>query len=176
MYGCLLLSMLASCGGTATDPADPTDPTAAKSARGYQLIGAALPIFACQKPLRVDSGSAVIGASGGQVSFGPHQLTVPAGALRAPTRISARAAAGDSLVVDLEPHGLQFAAPVTLSLSYKECVTPPKFVLGMLYTNAAVTQVLSVVPAQDQFTKWAVVGTITHFSVYAASETRKPRP
>lgn len=81
-------------------------------------------------------------------------------------RISARTYRGDTLAVDLEPHGLLCNVPPTLVINYKDCDVSDQYATGMLY---------SIVPSQDYYKKWMVVGTINHFSVYAPAETHKPR-
>jgi len=134
-----------------------------------------LPLITCAKNDRSDSGTASIGARGGVVNFGPHQLVIPIGALTTTTRISARAYQGDTLAVDLEPHGLQFNVSATLVLNYKGCNVSDQYATGILYTDSALTHVLSIISSEDHYKKWMVVGTINHFSVYAAAETRKPR-
>jgi len=134
-----------------------------------------LPLLVCHNQEQTFSGSKTIGASGGKVEFGPNSLTIPAGALANATVISARTVPGDTLAVDLEPHGLQFAAPVTLVLNYHQCNASPDLAVGILYTDSTLTKLLSVVPSEDHYNKWMVVGTLQHFSVYATAEARKPR-
>jgi hypothetical protein len=133
-----------------------------------------LPLITCPKNSHSDSAAASIGASGGVINFGPNQLIIPPGALTAMTRISARTYP-DTLAVDLEPHGLQFSVPATLVLNYKGCDVSGQYATGILYTDTSFSRVLSIVPSEDHYKKWIVIGTINHFSVYASAESRKPR-
>jgi hypothetical protein len=61
------------------------------------------------------SASAVIGRDGGTLSIpgADFSMTIPAGALDAPTTIRVVATAGIYVVYDMYPHGVQFRQPVT---------------------------------------------------------------
>lgn len=178
---CALALGAISCTGTTVSP----DPMVSTDTSDYQqfssMTGAptsgpdTLPLITCSNGGRSDSSADSIGAAGGVIHFGPHQLVIPAGALTSMTRISASTYRGDTLAVDLEPHGLQFNVPATLVVSYKGCEVSDQYATGMLYTDSTLTHVLSIVASEDHYKKWMVVGTIHHFSVYAPAETRKPR-
>ncbi len=100
----------------------PTSPTAAPTTPSAAPTSTA--------PARPVTGSAVVGAAGGTVRLAPEGrdaavLTVPAGALAEPVRITLTATTGftssdllgRALVgVDLQPSGLQFDRPATLDL------------------------------------------------------------
>lgn len=177
---CVLALGVLSCTSATVSP----DPVVSTDASDYQQFSTTtgaptsgpdtLPLITCPKNSSGDSAAASIDAAGGVLRFGPHQLIIPAGALTTMTRISARAYR-DTLAVDLEPHGLQFNVPASLVLSYKGCDVSDQYAAGILYTDTSFTHVLSIVPSQDHYKKWMVVGTIQHFSVYASAETRKPR-
>jgi hypothetical protein len=180
LFVCILPLCVVSCTGTTVSP----DPVVSTGTGDYQQFSTTtgaptagpdtLPLITCPKNSHSDSAAASIGVSGGVVNFGPHQLIIPAGALSAMTRIAARTYQ-DTLAVDLEPHGLQFSVPATLVLSYKGCDVSDEYATGILYTDTTFAHVLSIVPSEDHYKKWLVVGTINHFSVYASAESRKPR-
>ena len=59
--------------------------------------------------------TATVGAEGGTLSGGGATLSIPAGALSGPVEITMRVPTGRFYEVQFAPHGLQFAAPATLS-------------------------------------------------------------
>lgn len=61
------------------------------------------------------SASALVGLEGGTLSIpgADFSITIPAGALTEPTRITVVARAGSHVVYDMYPHGLKFSQPVT---------------------------------------------------------------
>src|SRR5207247_845684 len=64
-------------------------------------------LLRCQ-PLPYDSSTETIGPDGGTIQVGPHSLVIPAGALAAPTVITAVVVSGPVTAVRFEPQGLQF--------------------------------------------------------------------
>jgi hypothetical protein len=129
-------------------------------------------LFSCKGGKNPVTGAKVIGPAGGTVTFGPHSLIVPAGALSVPTPITAATLHGDTLAVTFGPSGLQFKQPATLVLSYKHCTVQPADTLSIVLVNNKMTQLIQMVPSHDKKLKQAVEGPIQHFSVYAASESR----
>lgn len=111
--------------------------------------------------------SAIIGPSGGSLSFGPHSLVIPAGALSAPTRITADAVQGYHARVEFYPTGLQFKAPATVKLSYAQC-TVPQGAVQVVYMKSDTT-VTEVEPSQDYRNQLLVSASIKHFSSYAVA-------
>lgn len=117
-----VVAMLAACSadpnGTATTA--PLQPQSAAQAVqvGVLPIGTLTAVHPLTRrnPLRSDlSTSATIGAAGGtlrlpQVGF---TLTVPAGAVTAPTNFSVTALAGAEVAYEFEPHGTVFLQPLT---------------------------------------------------------------
>jgi hypothetical protein len=68
--------------------------------------------------LRTEGSSSLVSAeSGGRVSNGWVILDFPAGALEKDTEISISMSDPNVLVVDLEPHGIQFKKPVTMTFN-----------------------------------------------------------
>jgi hypothetical protein len=133
-------------------------------------------LFSCKGGNGNATGAQTIGPAGGTVAFGPHSLIVPAGALSAPTKITAATLNGDTLAVTFGPSGLQFKQPATLVLSYKHCTVQPTDTLSIVLVNNKMTEMIQMVPSNDKKTKQAVEGEIRHFSVYAASESRTTTP
>ena len=113
-----------------------------------------------------------IGPLGGQITVGEHQLVIPAGALSQTVKISATRVSGTVAEVDFQPHGLQFAKPATLRLSYSRCSAPPENVQSIVYLNDK-DQIVETPPSVDDSTADAVSGLIRHFSGYAIA-TRTP--
>ena len=156
---------------------------AAPADRAVPMVGAhgfaapaAPPLFSCKGGNGSATGEQVIGPAGGTVAFGPHSLIIPAGALSAPTSITAATLHGDTLAVTFGPSGLQFKQPATLVLSYKHCTVQPADTLSIVLVNNKMTEMIQMVPSNDKKTKQAVEGLIQHFSVYAASESRSTTP
>lgn len=111
-----------SCG----DYPGPTSPTQPKLLPPTRIVGASFAIIAGgsiaqtvrwgPSHSKVDqSVSAVVGPEGATLSLpeADFSMTIPAGALSAPTSITIIARAGLFVVYDMLPHGLQFALPVT---------------------------------------------------------------
>jgi hypothetical protein len=130
-----------------------------------------LPLFVCVNNGGPYTDTATIGPLGGVMRFGPHSLIVPPLALFQRTKLSATSFAGDTLAVTFQPQGLQFFLPATLVLDYKHCAVQPTSSLQIDYLNDLLTEILQLIPSIDNGTG-VVTGTISHFSVYAGSETR----
>ncbi len=110
---------------------------------------------------------AVVGPAGGTIIVGAHRLTIPAGALAAPVAITAEQVRGTTNSVRLQPAGLKFAKPATLTLSYRNCLLPP-LTKRVVYTDEQL-RILEVIPSLDLRLTWSVNGTIRHFSRYAVA-------
>lgn len=74
-------------------------------------------------PLHGVTITRTIGAGGGTIHIGPHTLVIPAGALASPVAIKATIKAENVARIHLEPSGLRFAQPATLTMSYSHCAT-----------------------------------------------------
>ena len=123
-------------------------------------------LLTCQ-PLPYESTTQTIGADGGTIQIGAHSLFIPAGALAAPTTITAVVAPGTGNAVQFEPTGLQFARAAYLTMSYANCD-----LLGSLapkriaYTTDAL-DVLEYLRSVDDLIAQQVTGELYHFSEYA---------
>ncbi len=107
------------------------------------------------------SGSAIIGARGGELDVGPHRLIVPAGALQSDTQLSATVPAGSTIEIQFEPHGLQFRKPAGLILDVSSCGPVPNAVY--LDEMGGIAEHIEAV-----FSNWwhTIAAPIDHFSGY----------
>ena len=109
-----------------------------------------------------------IGSGGGTITVGPHRLTIPAGALRSNTRITATAPAGQYILVELEPHGLNFRKDASLTLSYAECgllvVAPQVAYVGDKF------EIYYLLPSVPDLINRTSTGRLDHFSGYSLAE------
>ena len=120
-------------------------------------------------------GSAWVGPSGGIVRVGPHTLVIPRGALQSYTRISATAPKGNTVLVDFQPHGLKFAVPTALTLSYRECGLVGNLLGGLLLDVVYVDDkqgILEVLPSLNDLLGKRVTGRVDHFSGYALADRK----
>ncbi len=141
---------------------------------GLLGIGSKPDLFVCTNNGGPYKGSATIGLLGGTVHFGPHTLAVPPLAVLKPTLITATTVAGDTLAASFTPAGTKFLVPPTLTLDYSHCANKPQGSLGIDFLDDLLTQILELLPAIDNG-GGQVHAPIWHFSVYAASETRRAR-
>ncbi len=119
-------------------------------------------------PLPYDSVTDTIGPAGGTMQIGPHTLAVPAGALAAPTAITAVAPSDTISLVEFQPQGLQFQVAASLTMSYANCN-----LLGQLlpkqiaYVNDSL-QILDLLGSVDLL-QGTVTARLQHFSGYAVA-------
>jgi|ERR1700722_20087646 hypothetical protein len=132
----------------------------------------ALPLFVCKNNGGPFTDSAKVGILGGTLRVGPHTLFIPPAALLRSTMIKATTYPGDTIAVTFYPQGLQFIVPATLSLNYSHCAVQPTSPLAIDYLNDLLDELLSIIPSLDKG-NGQVTGLISHFSVYAGSETRR---
>jgi len=118
------------------------------------------------KPRPFEGEVAIIGPDGGTLHIGPHELTIPKGALSQEELIVAEAPTSSLVDVDFFPEGLQFAKSAKLSLSYKECVVPVDLDLRLAYIGWGL-RILELPPSVDLKDFSEVTGDIDHFSRYA---------
>ncbi len=116
--------------------------------------------LACNVPSTL-TDSAVIGASGGEIDFGPHRLIIPPGALAHDTLISGTIPAGPSITIELQPHGLHFNKPAGLQFDVSGCGE----IEGAIYLDGLDGP--EHIPAV--FSEWwhTVAAPLDHFSGYA---------
>jgi len=118
-------------------------------------------------PLPADSVSQLIGPLGGVLEIGPDRLSIPAGALDAPVEITAIAPSDTVNRVRLEPHGLTFRKPVSLTMGYAHCEALASLVpKRVAYIDGALA-ILELLPSADNLPARAVTARLRHFSDYA---------
>ena len=145
----------------------PIEPVVQPPNQDFISSNFAFPSLLRCSPLPAASASATIGPDGGVLDVGPHQLTIPAGALQEPVTITAVAPSSSVIRVDFEPQGLTFQGTVSLSLSYAHCtglaLLVPKQVA---YTDGGLN-ILELLPSLDDLFAQRVTGQVSHFSDYA---------
>jgi hypothetical protein len=126
------------------------------------------PLLVC-KPLEYEAAAAIIGPEGGEIRFGEHRLTIPAGALSTRTVITAEAPTSLMVTVDFSPHGLQFQKDVVLRLDYSHCTQPLlPFAFRVVYLDDLL-RILEAPPSEDyRDSKW-IHSWLRHFSKYAVA-------
>lgn len=129
-------------------------------------------LYACAADSVAATDSATIGPLGGTISFGAHTLMIPPGALLRETTITATMPADGHLTAVLQPEGLQFLLPATLTLGYGQCSPQPSSSLSIVYLNGPLGQILQWLPSVLHLDQHTVTALIGHFSVYAAAERR----
>jgi hypothetical protein len=128
---------------------------------------ASAPVVILCDPLPYASAVRTIGSAGGELRIGPHQLTIPAGALASPTVITGEAPVSSAVLVKLSPHGLQFAKQPTLMLSYKHCGRPASLIEKIVYVDDSL-RLLEQLSSHDTAVG-EVFARIWHFSNYAVA-------
>jgi hypothetical protein len=117
--------------------------------------------------LAYDSVTATIDRWGGVLHMGPHALAIPPGALEEPVIITAIAPQDTVDLVRLQPEGLVFAKPVSLTLSYKNCfLDTSKQDVRIAHLSDSL-QMIEYVPSTDTRHLKQVTGSLQHFSNYA---------
>jgi hypothetical protein len=148
-----------------------TSPAPYRSNMSASLLGGQSDsLFVCAADSVVSSDTATIGLLGGTIHFGPHSLTIPPGALLTPTLITATAPADGHLTAVLQPSGLQFLLPATLTLGYGQCNPPPSSNLSIVYLSGPLGEILEWLPSLLNLNNNTVSAPIAHFSVYAGAE------
>ncbi len=121
------------------------------------------------RPLAYDSVTQMIGRAGGVLRVSKHVLSIPAMALSHPVKITLVVPPDTVNRIQMQPEGLVFAAPVTLTMSYVNCdtgtSTDPK---QIAYTNDSLS-ILEYEPSVDDFHGRKVTGRLKHFSQYAVA-------
>lgn len=121
-------------------------------------------------PLPYASTTETIGPQGGEIEVGPHKLRIPAGALDEDVLITAEAPSDTVNLVRFEPHGLQFAKPGRLTMSYENCEVDG--LLDVPKEIAYVDDLLAILyklDSSDDTEEEQVTARLDHFSGYAMS-------
>jgi hypothetical protein len=125
-------------------------------------------LYTCETP---DCGSVtkVIGPAGGEINLGPHSLKVPAESLDRDVAITAAVAAGQHVRIELQPHGLQFAKPASLTLNYEHCSSRPPKARYVAYVDD-LGNVLELLDVNSHRSGRDVETRLKHFSGYAIAD------
>lgn len=118
------------------------------------------------EPQDYEGDAVIVGPNGGTVRIGDHELVIPRGALAQEELIVADAPPSSLVDVRFFPHGLQFARPAQLKLSYKDCVLPTASEFMIAYLGQG-GRVLELPPSVDHQANDEVEADIDHFSRYA---------
>jgi hypothetical protein len=127
-----------------------------------------LGLLSCD-PLTADTVSQVVGAGGGVINIGPHTLEIPAGALTGDVTITVVLPPDTVNVLYFEPHGLEFATPARVYLSYSNCDLLGSLLPRRVAYTSDQLSILEYVPSLDLLLTQRVRGSIDHFSGYAVA-------
>jgi len=113
----------------------------------------------------------VVSPAGGQVRVGRHLLNIPAGALTAPTTITAEQPTDPVASVRFSPEGLRFNAghPARLTLDYSNCPLGGLQLLKRIAYTTERLNILSYLLSLDNILLMQVSGNVEHFSRYAVA-------
>ena len=116
--------------------------------------------------------------SGGSLEAGDARLDIPKGALAADTRITLSMSSSSAEEYQIEPTGLMFLVPVTLTLDYKDTSADPSST-NYKSTGGGVTSVAWFDPSASVWTniggtddtdhQWVCIS-LSHLSYYALSK------
>jgi hypothetical protein len=132
------------------------------------VITGANPLLLYCAPMQYEADVKVIGPSGGSITVGQHKIVIPKGALSEAVVITAEAPVSLVVSVRLSPHGLRFAKPLTLTMSYAHCNRPSLLSERVAYTDE-LFNVLEWPASQDRTKYERVDVVIDHFSRYAVA-------
>lgn len=167
-----LAVFLASCSDVA--PTAPAAPTAqAAPADSALLLGGLLnelrgTLLSCQ-PMQAATATATIGSGGGVINVGPHRLVVLPGALSSPVTITATMPSSTTNRVEFQPHGLVFARPAALTMSYANCGALARIIPKRIAYLDGQLNILEFLPSVDVLWQQKVTARLDHFSEYAVA-------
>jgi hypothetical protein len=133
-------------------------------------VGSLLGLLTCSPQDQLKAGK-YIGPLGGSITVGDHKLVVPMGALSQTVYITATQQSGTIAEIDFQPHGLKFAKPASLSMSYSSCSPTSGSKQSIVYLNDS-NQIIETPPSVDNTTSDAVTAAIGHFSGYAIATSK----
>lgn len=117
-------------------------------------------------PLGYAADVKIMGPEGGDMSIGPHKLSIPEGALKNRVVITGEMPVSMAVTVRFSPHGLGFAKQPKLTLSYKHCLRPTDSRERVAYTDEWLNPL--EFPASRDYTEDGLVAAwLNHFSRYA---------
>lgn len=120
------------------------------------------------RPMAAASATLTIGPSGGDIKVGRHVLSIPGGAVKQRTTITAVAPSDTVNRIQFQPEGLTFQKPVLLVMSYANCSVDRPSPREIVYVDDGL-KILGHQPSKDDPAGKRVGGLLTHFSQYAVS-------
>ncbi len=149
------------------EPANPAGPDSSMGSTVDSLVHQG-GLLRCS-PQPYDSVTRVIGPEGGTIEVGENSLVVPAGALAAPTAITAVAPSDTVDLVRFQPQGLVFRTPASLTMSYENCdLHGVGLARRIAYVGDSLEIVQSLASSDDEHTD-ATTTRLQHFSGYAVA-------
>jgi len=164
-----------SCGSGDLPTADPSTQSVVSANSNLELLNPTTGLLgtgllACRiEPYAVTKKT--IGPGGGQIQVGRHVLVIPAGALSAPTLITAEAPSDPVASVRFSPEGLQFKEGLAarLTLDYSNCPLGRLQILKRIAYTTERLNILSYLLSRDNLLLQRVSGDVEHFSRYAVA-------
>jgi hypothetical protein len=166
IVGVAVVAMAAACGAAGiTDSLSSSDVRAERSDIGVNLIE-------CPSSQSATATGLVTPLLGGVVSVGGMVVTVPAGAVLAPTTIEVTVPASQYLEIDVSVPGVehfQFEVPIVVSMSYARCNRADilRTPLTAWYIDSSTKEPLDQMISVDNKLLRHVTFTTIHFSGYA---------
>ena len=164
-----LLGAVVAAGSCTPDGRSPTEATPAGPST--DLVGSLLSstgLLQCT-PLPYASTTQTVGPDGGVIRVGPHWLTIPAGALAAPVKITAELPVANVNSVRFSPQGLTFSRPATLWMSYQNCSLLGKLLPKRIAYTTDDFSIISYLLSIDVVYWRHVYAPLDHFSTYAVA-------
>jgi hypothetical protein len=164
-----------SCGSSDLPTAEPSTQSVVSANSNLELLNPTTGLLgtgllACRiEPYAITKKT--IGPAGGQIQVGRHVLVIPAGALSAPTLITAEAPSDPVASVRFSPEGLHFKAgsPARLTLDYSNCPLGRLQILKRIAYTTEQLNILSYLLSRDNLLLQRVSGDVEHFSRYAVA-------
>lgn len=165
----LPLAVVVAIGSCQADDGLTGVPSDAQVTPDAGLVGSLLGATGLLKcdPLPPDADTATVGSVGATLRVGPHVLYVPPGALDIGVTITGEIVPGKVNAVHFTPHGIQFAQPARLTMSYANCRLLNRLLPKRIAYVDGRLNILEYVLSQDLFSLKRVRGQIDHFSSYA---------
>jgi hypothetical protein len=161
LYSALIVASVLVAAACSSDSVT-TEPSAAPS---FATASWSPSLAVCRT--RSDSTvSKEIGWRGGSLSVNGNTLVIPRYALSSPVTITMSQEKGINSAVDLQPEGLQFAIPASLTLDYSDC-NIKQSPASIVYLNPAGTY--DELPSADNKANLQVTAQLPHFSNYAVA-------
>lgn len=171
LFAALLLVVTAACSSEKAPTAAPA-PELSLIGDLTSTVGNLLPpvkgLLACNVT-ETRSSTQQIGRLGGTIRVGAHSLYIPENALSSTQTITATAPAGNVVEIEFQPHGLKFAKPTVLTMSYRDCSLIGSLLPRIVYAdeNRNILETLLTVPNVFGQT---VTAKTNHFSSYLLAD------